>query len=288
MDMQVRAISEKHNIKISIVDISEGLQEIVTLQNTNPLASVALGRVIINSTLTSLSVKDNSKVNTVVQGNGLAGTIITEFQDNKFRGYVANPSFSAADIKIGDDELSPLSQTVGAEGFLQISRDMGKKDIYTSRVELVSGEINLDFMYYLQQSDQVHSFISSTVDIDDFGKVIKAVGIMIQMLPGAVEEDIDMIEEKIGSPEHLNKTLLATTNYTSLIEDICEDAKVLDTFELKYECSCNKEKVISSIKLLGAETLKEIKDTGEAVEVTCDFCRKQYVIEVSELTDILH
>ncbi|AUM62267.1 Hsp33 family molecular chaperone HslO [Spiroplasma monobiae] len=281
MDMEIRALSEKNNVKISIVDISEGFNEIVKLQGTNPLTSVALGRTVINNALLSLSLKDGSKMTTNLNGMGLGGSIIAEFQDKKFRGYIQVPNFEVDKIEEGNG--SPLSQVVGTQGFLQISRDNGGTEPYTSRVDLVSGEINLDFMYYLQQSDQIHSLISSTVEINEDGTIKKACGIIIQLLPGFSDEDIDFIEEKVGSLEHLVKTLISTTNYESLIKDICEDAKVLSVGELKFECTCNMEKVIDSVKMLGQEDIKKIISEGEVVEVVCDFCKKQYNVKPEEL-----
>ncbi|AGR41718.1 Hsp33 family molecular chaperone HslO [Spiroplasma diminutum] len=281
MDMQIRALSEKHNVKISIVDISESFNEIAKLQETNPLASVALGRTIINNSLLSLSLKDGNKMTTNINGMGLGGTIIAEFQENKVRGYIQIPNFEVDKIK--DDQGSPLSQVVGKQGFLQISRDNENGVPYTSRVEIISGEINLDFMYYIQQSDQVNSLISSTVEINEDGTIKKACGIIIQLLPGFSDMDIDFIEDKVGSLDYLIKTLINTTNYESLIKDICDDAKVLGVSELKFECTCNLEKVMSSIKMLGEEEIKKIIDEGEVVEVVCDFCKKQYNVKPNEI-----
>ncbi|ARU90899.1 heat shock protein 33 [Spiroplasma clarkii] len=227
MDMQIRAISEKNNIKMAVVDITESLAEIVKLQGTNPLTSVALGRALINNALISLSLKDGNKMTTNLNGMGFAGTIITEFQNNTIRGYVENPDFDATQISEEKGDGSPLSQTVGTNGFLQVSRyDQDKKEPYTSRVELISGEINLDYMYYLQKSDQIHSLITSTVEIDDKGGIEKAVGIIIQLLPGYTEENISFIEEKVGSIDYLKKILIETTNYEALLKDIAQDAKV--------------------------------------------------------------
>ncbi|AUB31077.1 Hsp33 family molecular chaperone HslO [Spiroplasma floricola] len=282
MDMQIRALSEKNNVKISIVDITEGFNEIVKLQQTNPLASVALGRTIINNSLLSLSLKDGEKMTSNINGMGLGGTIIAEFQDKNFRGYIQIPNFEVE--KIEKDNGSPLSQVIGTQGFLQVSRDNGEKQPYVSRVELVSGEVNLDFMYYLQKSDQIHSLISSTVKVADDGTIEKACGIIIQMLPGFVDENIDFIEEKVGSLDHLVKTLVGTTNYEALIKDICDDAQILNVGELKFQCTCNIEKVMDSIKMLGEEEIKKIIEEGEMVEVVCDFCKKQYNVKSEEIS----
>ncbi|AKX33681.1 heat shock protein 33 [Spiroplasma litorale] len=285
MDLQVRAISNVKNVKISIVDITESLNEIKSLQKLNEIATEALGRSIIDTGLVSLSIKDGSKVITNINGMGLLGSIIAEFDNNKIRGYVQNRN-----VEITKDEEtndSDLARAVGKNGFLQISRyDKKIPEPYTSRIEIVSGEINMDFMFYLQKSDQVKSLITSSVKFEN-GKVKKACGIMIQLLPDFKDEDIDFIEEKIGTLNYLIETLEKTTNYEALIKDICEDAKILDTQKIKFECTCSIEKVMSSLKLLKKEELEKAVNDGEVIEVVCDFCTKQYNIKPSEISSLL-
>ncbi|KAJ3617126.1 hypothetical protein Zmor_008855 [Zophobas morio] len=284
MNLEVRAISEKHNVKIAIVDLTDGFKEIVKLQKTNPLATVALGRVVANTTLLSLSIKDGDRLNVNINGMGYAGKIIAEFEENKFRGYVQFPNFDASQIDTEKGALSPLTQTVGTNGFMQVARYTSGNEPYVSRVELVTGEINVDFISYVQQSDQINTLLTSTVDIDENGNVNKLVGMLIQLLPNSREEDIDFIEEKIGSLDHLNKTLIGTTNYQALIKDICDDAKILGSSDnLEFACSCSNEKVIDSIRMLPKEEIDKIIEIGDAVEVTCDFCKKEYAVDVEEI-----
>jgi molecular chaperone Hsp33 len=284
MNLEVRAISEKHNVKIAIVDLTDGFKEIVKLQKTNPLATVALGRVVANTTLLSLSIKDGDRLNVNINGMGYAGKIIAEFEENKFRGYVQFPNFDASQIDTEKGALSPLTQTVGTNGFMQVARYTSGNEPYVSRVELVTGEINVDFISYVQQSDQINTLLTSTVDIDENGNVNKLVGMLIQLLPNSREEDIDFIEEKIGSLDHLNKTLIGTTNYEALIKDICDDAKILGSSDnLEFACSCSNEKVIDSIRMLPKEEIDKIIEIGDAVEVTCDFCKKEYAVDVEEI-----
>jgi molecular chaperone Hsp33 len=61
MGLEVRAISDKHNIKIAIVDLTDGFKEIVKLQKPNMIAATALGKTLANTTLMSLSIKTHSE-----------------------------------------------------------------------------------------------------------------------------------------------------------------------------------------------------------------------------------
>ncbi|AHI53426.1 heat shock protein 33 [Spiroplasma sabaudiense Ar-1343] len=285
MDLEVRALSQSHNLKISIVDLSESVQEIIKLQDSNSLASIALGKLVIANCLIGADLKENNKVTSNINGAGLAGTMIAEFQNKTVRGYIQVPNFDLNEIKEKDG--SPLSQVVGKIGFLQVSKDINMKEPYISKVQIVNGEINIDYMYLLNQSDQVPSLISSLVELNEANEVIKAAGIMIQMLPGHSEADIEFLEEKLGSLDHLLDTLKKTTVYEELIKDIASDAKILEVNQLKYKCTCSKDKVLATILLLGEDELQNIINTDEFVEVVCDFCKLKYNISGEEIKKII-
>jgi molecular chaperone Hsp33 len=287
MGLEVRAISDKHNIKIAIVDLTDGFKEIVKLQKPNMIAATALGKTLANTTLMSLSIKEGDRLNVTINGMGLCGNVVAEFDNNTFRGYIQNPRFNTDDITTEKGDPSALSQAVGTNGFIQVARYISGNEPYVSRTELITGEINVDFMGYVQQSDQVHTLISSAVDFDDAGNVKKLAGILIQLLPNSSEEDVDFLEEKIGSLDHLNKTLLQSTNYEALIKEICDDAKILASHDnLKFQCTCSLDKVLDSIRMLPSDEIDNIILNGESVEVVCEFCQKKYVVDVEEIKKI--
>jgi molecular chaperone Hsp33 len=95
------------------------------------------------------------------------------------------------------------------------------------------------------------------------------------------------LEEKIGSLDHLNKTLLQSTNYEALIKEICDDAKILASHDnLKFQCTCSLDKVLDSIRMLPSDEIDNIILNGESVEVVCEFCQKKYVVDVEEIKKI--
>ena len=102
-------------------------------------------------------------------------------------------------------------------------------------------------------------------------------GFIIQLLPTAQDDTIDLVEECIdGIP---SVTQMLTSGMTP--EDICR--KVLLKFELErldgadveYKCSCSRERVEKALISVGKQELEEMaKDNG--TEVCCHFCDKKY------------
>jgi molecular chaperone Hsp33 len=94
MGLEVRAISDKHNIKIAIVDLTDGFKEIVKLQKTKHDCSNCIRKkTLANTTLMSLSIKEGDRLNVTINGMGLCGNVVAEFDNNTFRGYIQNPRF---------------------------------------------------------------------------------------------------------------------------------------------------------------------------------------------------
>jgi len=286
MDVSSRAISTEHNLKITIVDLTQSLTKIVELHQTNPLATIVLGKITLANALLGLELKNNEiTTSTISTNDGLIKTTIAEFQNDRVRSFISDSNFVVTGLKPEKklDEL--LSQIVGKEGTLTVARSTVQGEPYVSRVSLTDGSIDRDYMEYLRISSQVNSFISTNVELDDDFKIKSAVGILIQLLPNYKEEDVDYLIKTIGNTAFINKILVKTTNYVSLIEEIATDAIVLESKELKFQCTCSREKTIVAVKLLGVDAVDDIIKKNETVEVICDFCKTKYEITPEELKD---
>ena len=112
---------------------------------------------------------------------------------------------------------------------------------------------------------------------------------MIQMMPGYTEEDLDYVEKRAngGFPE-----------ITFLMEEGFSPAKILDLFmgdpqitylngyPVGFECPCSKERMSDGLATIGrAELYKMIKDNKD-IETVCHFCGTKYTFTPSELEKI--
>ncbi|AAT75374.1 putative hsp33 redox-regulated chaperone [Mesoplasma florum L1] len=287
MDLQVRAISHKHNAKIAIVDISESMREICDLQKTNPFISIALSKFTLGNTLISLDNKELAKINSnYVSKNGAVKKMIAEFQNNKVRAYAQVKDF---DIEEYIPRLSnnPVYATVGTEGQLLNSRDMGLKEPYISTINTDSPNMDHIWMDFLRDSNQVGSLLTSEVKLDDELKIKKVVGILIQLLPEHTQEDIDLLDSKLGNTKFICEVLMKSTNYNQVIKEIFEDAVILESKQIIFECTCNDNKILDSVKLLGQNEIQQLIENKEDVQVICDFCNKEYIVNNQNLKNLI-
>lgn len=255
------------------------------MHQMSPAATAALGRFMTGSILISESMKNPGDTQTtIIRGDGpLEGmTCVTDF-GFKVRAY-------PMEAVIPTEYHKPGKINVGAavgKGSLTVVRDIGLKEPYVGVSELVSGEIAEDFAYYLAKSEQTKSIVSLGILLEK-GEVSHAGGLMVQLLPGAGEDEISYLEKRAaGFPEI---SFLFSEGFTpAQIIDLFmgdPDLKYLDGKEVEFKCNCSRERMLSGLAALGKKDLEEITKDGKPIETVCRFCNSKYVFEPDELKNV--
>lgn len=255
------------------------------MHQMTPAATAALGRFMTGSLLISESMKNEADTQTtIIRGDGpLKGmTCVTDF-GFKVRAYPMEPV-------IPTEYHKPGKINVGAavgKGSLTVIRDIGLKEPYVGVSELVSGEIAEDFAYYLAKSEQTKSVISLGVLLEH-GEVSEAGGLMVQLLPGAGEDEISYLEKRASGFPEISFLLKEGFTPAQIIDLFMgdPDLKYLDGQEVEFKCNCSRERMFSGLAALGKKDLEEITKDGKPIETVCRFCNSKYVFEPEELKNI--
>ena len=286
-DHLVRAVALNGNVKAVAIKTTAAVEKARELHNTTNAATAALGRFMTGSLLIAESLKnDTDTQTTIIRADGpIKGMTCVCDSKGHARAYPYEGNVETTYLRPGKINVG---EAVGKHGSLTVIRDVGLKEPYSGSVELISGEIAEDFTYYLASSEQTPSVVALGVQIKD-GHVINAGGMMIQMMPGYTEEDLDYVEKRAngGFPE-----------ITFLMEEGFSPAKILDLFmgdpqitylngyPVGFECPCSKERMSDGLATIGrAELYKMIKDNKD-IETVCHFCGTKYTFTPSELEKI--
>jgi molecular chaperone Hsp33 len=168
-------------------------------------------------------------------------------------------------------------------------------------------KLSLNLALYLAESEQKPAVLLTDVRVD--GNLCRsALGLMVERLPGATDENIERsiknLEEveKRGLYSYLTRSDIARTNDDS--EKMFRDfepclQKILDdclegmgegirwSKMPTFKCSCGVERVWRALALLPKAEIKDILDTQGRVEMKCDFCAQNYVLSKEEVTQEL-
>ena len=201
------------------------------------------------------------------------------------RGYVTNP---AVDLPLRSDGKLNVGGAVGRDGMLTVSRDIGLREPYIGSTQLVSGEIAEDLTAYMLESEQVPSACGLGVLIDTDLSVKAAGGFIVQLMPGAPDEYIDVLENNIFMMDQLT-TILAEDGLEAVFEQVLKSLPyhIVDEDEVGYRCYCSRERVADAILGVGADELESMINEGKPVEVSCQFCDTVYSFAPDELRKLL-
>ncbi len=283
MSELVRMISTDGTLTVIAVDTTDIINRMEQIHRTSAVTSAALGRLLTAASMMGavLKGKDNS-ITLRLNGGGPAGSVIAvSDSEGNVRGYVANP---IVEIPLNNKGKLDVAGAVGTDGSLTVMKDLGLKEPYIGQVPIVSGEIAEDITSYFATSEQLPSVCALGVLVNPDLSIKAAGGFIIQLLPTALDDTIDRVEECIKDIEPVTQMLTSGMK----AEDICRhvlkgfDLEILDTSNPEYRCTCSKERVSKALISIGREGLLEMAQE-KFTEVSCHFCEKKYVFTADEI-----
>lgn len=289
MDKIIRCITSDGSVMASVINSTDIVYTAKKLHNTSPAATAALGRLLSAASMMGAQLKQKSATLTVrIKGDGPLGTIVT-VADSKgnVRGYLENNQCETEHYSKGKINVSAA---VGKDGYIDVIRDYGAGEPYTSRSPLATGEIAEDITSYYVQSEQIPTACGLGVLLDkEDGEVLLAGGFLIQLLPGADDSACDKLERNIAALEPMTTMLAKGMS----VEEICRTAlqgfevEIVDEFQVHYACNCSRERVINSIASLSNAEINTMIEEDNGAEVVCNFCNKKYVFGSDDLKNII-
>lgn len=287
MDRILRATAADGFIKMSAVSAKDTVQRAKDIHKCTPTTAAALGRTLCAASMMgNLLKEDNGSLTIRINGGGPIGSIIAVSDSKGYvRGYVTNP---AVDLPLRSDGKLDVGGAVGKDGMLTVSRDIGLAQPYVGSTELVSGEIAEDLTAYLLESEQVPSACGLGVLIDTDLSVKAAGGFIVQLMPGAPDEYIDVLEENIFMMDQLT-TILAEDGLEAVFEQVLKGLPyhIVDEDEVGYRCYCSRERVGDAILGVGEGELESMINEDKDIDVSCQFCDTVYTFTPDDLRKLL-
>lgn len=282
-----RFVSKDLTVRIAAVNATSVVQHMQSLQNTYPLATVAVGRSMVGALLMASQLKEGQMVGLLFRGNGALQSVYAEASyEGHVRGYTPNPQYQPPNY---DNGLS-LKEAMG-NGTLSVARHQPfQKQPFHGTVELVSGEIGQDIAHYLHQSHQIRSLVSLGVYLDTYGKVQVAGGVLIEVMPGVSEEVVDTIQQNYEDFQpNISKMLLEGAQAEDLVKPFMagiEFQEIEHEQYFEYFCPCTKDRVVRALETLGETELQDMIEKNESADVTCQICGRPYTVTVPEIQSI--
>lgn len=287
-DYVIRATAAEGTVRAVAAITTNMVKDAMNIHGLSPLASVALGRTMTAASLMSTFLKGNKDTLTIqIKGEGpLGGIVVVSDLNANIRGYVNN---SLAYLPLNEDGKYDVAGAIGDNGYLNVIRDLGMKEPYIGYVNLRTGEIAEDIAYYFASSEQIPSVVALGVLTNAEDLIQCSGGFIIQLMPGAEDNIISLIEEKISTLPSVTKLLLEGKTPENILELILGEMnlKVGEKTPCQYQCNCSRERMERGLMSLGREEIESIIEEQQGAETCCHFCKSKYQFTEEDLLRLL-
>ncbi len=285
MDYLIRGLFKDRKVRFLAIRNKDCINEAIQIKKPTPVITAALGRVMaVGSMMGMMNKEDDAKISIRIQGTGQAGLIIVDANTKgEVRGYVKNPYVL---LPLKENGHLDVSRAIG-RGMITVIKDLGLREPFHSEIQIQSGEIGDDFSYYFAISEQTPSVVGVgvLVDVDYTCKV--GGGFIVQMLPDAKDEDYDFVDSITKNIHSVTNLLLEYDDLTKMMESLFGELEYVESFPIKYNCGCSKEKFMSGIATLEEIEILDMIDKDKGAELECQICGKKYQLEENDLLECI-
>lgn len=176
------------------------------------------------------------------------------------------------------------------DGLLQVVRTLQDGRVQQGVVAIPDGsDVSRGLMAYMQESEQITTMIvvETLFDGDD---VLASGGYLVQLLPEVDRAPLAVMTERLEDfrsistflkepdfePKTLTDELLWGMPYTEL-----------ETSSFQYGCWCSRSSVLGALASLNRSEVQSMVDDGEVLEISCDYCQREYRVTPAELRGLL-
>ena len=288
MSKMVRAISDMGGVVISAIDSTDIVKRMEEIHKTSAVVSAALGRMLTASQLMASTLKSASDTITLrIKADGPIG-LITVACDGRghCKGYVEN---NVVEIPLRRDGKLDVGSAVGRNGQLYVVKDIGMKEPYVGSIPLESGEIAEDITAYYAYSEQIPTVCALGVLVNPDLSIKCAGGYLLQLLPGATEEEISRVENNIKNIPSMTNFFESGHDVYDIINTVMDgfNPSILDETDVKYQCDCSRERVKKALISIGIKDLEMLRDEEDQIEMGCQYCDAKYYFTKKDLDNII-
>lgn len=287
-DYMVKSLVYKGALRAYAVDATEVVREAQKRHDTWSAASAALGRSLVGTLLlAAASMKGDEKMTVKINGNGPVGGIVIDANSKgEVKGYLQHPHVH---LPLNPNHKIDVKGAVGTEGFLAVTKDLGLKEPFTGQVPLISGELGEDFTYYLAKSEQIPSAVGLSVFVNDDNSIETAGGFMIQVLPGASDEILTKLEQRLAKLPLVSEMMRQGKTPEAILEIIFPDTEVefLERQPVAFKCDCSKERFAEALASLPQADIDDMIAKDHGAQAVCHFCGAEYDYSEADLKRIM-
>jgi molecular chaperone Hsp33 len=272
-DSSLRAMTDDSAFRVMAVNTTQTVRDALERQAPNGVTRKAFGDLITGAVLVRETMSPNQRVQAILKRRQNMGSLVADSHPTEgTRGLVSLPA------------KDPDFALTGA--ILQVMRRLHDGKIHQGMVDVPNGgDVSDALRVYMQVSEQVDTLVAVST-LFDGDQVTCAGGYLVQLLPGVGRAPLAFMSERVREfgdidahltrgPRELIAALLSEIPYTEL-----------DDSPLRFGCWCSAERLLSALSTLPKADIDDFIQKGEVLEISCDYCHRQYQIPPAKLVGL--
>jgi molecular chaperone Hsp33 len=275
-DSYLVGILPEYNFRFLLADCSNSVREVIQRHEMENSSATLVGKTMIAAFFLAGLVKEETMISIQLEGEGDVERVMA-YSDRmgRMRGMAKHNTIQA----------DPSDTTLGiGKGIFRVTRWGGVQKLHQSITKLEDTVFETNLLNYINESDQLISFVSIFTDID--ARPVRACGMIFQALPFTSSRQIDDLMDKISNIDiDQSKIFSGSIDSTmKLMENMLETkADILEVGIPEFYCGCTLDKIKNVIVSIGKEEAYSIIEERGNIEMICEFCREKYVLDAEEV-----
>ncbi|NEV62127.1 Hsp33 family molecular chaperone HslO [Thiorhodococcus minor] len=262
-DTLSRFLFENAGIRGNLVHLDASWRAVLDAHSYPDAVQEPLGQALAAVALLAATIKFEGSLILQVQSAGPIRTLVAQATNARTLRGLARWQ--------GDvPEQGSLAERFG-EGRLVLTVQRPNAKPYQGVVPLEGADLSAAIEGYFSESEQLKTRLWLTANDQ------RAAGLLLQKMPnqGAKDEDWERVEMLAG-------TLTAGELRDLPSEDLLyrlfneETVRLFEPEPVSFRCGCSRSRIEDTVKMLSEEEVDSILAEQGAIEVTCEFCNREY------------
>lgn len=278
-DNVLRAITDDGAFRVITALTTHTTSQASRLQKCSGATAKTFSELITGAILFRETMAPDLRVQGILKGAGGKGSLVADSHPSGSTRGLVQMAPGTTEIRLGGDAM------------LQMMRTLPNGRINQGVVQVPEpGGISEALMAYMQTSEQVDTMLAVSTALDEGGNIRASGGYMVQLLPEVGRGPLAVMTERLADFKSVESQLRhAAFSTQALMAELLYGMAytTLDNDDISFGCWCSELRLISALTTLSRAELEELLRDGQVLEISCDYCTKQYQIAPAKLQGLL-
>ena len=278
-DNVLRAITDDGAFRVITALTTATTTRASELQRCSGATAKTFSELITGAILFRETMAPDLRVQAILKGADGKGSLVADSHPSGSTRGLVQMAPGTTEIRLGGDAM------------LQMMRTLPNGRINQGVVQVPEpGGISEALMAYMQTSEQVATMLAVNTLLDEGGNIRASGGYMVQLLPEVGRGPLMVMTERLAEFRTVEKELASGDFSTSaLMGELLYgmDYTTLDRDAVLFGCWCSELRLISALATLSRSEIELLVKDGQVLEITCDYCTKQYQVPPAKLQGLL-